>query len=104
MKYIISLLIVLCLSTVATAKELIVVGADWCPYCVKQKQYMKDNPDVIKNFDMEYIDVDKNPELRSKLNIKVFPSSFIFDDNHRKVGALRGFTPAKFNEWIKRYE
>jgi len=104
MKYIISLLIVLCLSTVATAKELIVFGADWCPYCVKQKQYMKDNPDVIKNFDMEYIDVDKNPELRSKLNIKVFPSSFIFDDNHRKVGELRGFTPAKFNEWIKRYE
>ena len=104
MKYIISLLIVLCLSTVATAKELIVVGADWCPYCVKQKQYMKDNHDVIKNFDMEYIDVDKNPELRSKLNIKVFPSSFIFDDNHRKVGELRGFTPAKFNEWIKRYE
>ena len=104
MKYLISLIIALSLVTSVDAKELIVVGADWCPYCVKQKQYMKDNPDVIKNFDMEYLDVDEHPELKSKLNIKVFPSSFIFDDNHKKVGELRGFTAAKFNEWIKRYE
>ena len=104
MKYLISLIIVLCLATVVNAKELIVVGADWCPYCVKQKQYMKDNPSVIKNFDMQYLDVDEHPELKSKLNIKVYPSSFIFDNNHKKVGELRGFTPAKFNEWIKRYE
>ena len=104
MKYLISLIIVLSLVTGVDAKELIVVGAEWCPYCVKQKQYMKDNPDVIKNFDMEYLDVDEHPELISKLNIKVYPSSFIFDDNNKKIGELRGFTAPKFNEWIKRYE
>lgn len=104
MKYLISLIVVLFLATVVNAKELIVVGADWCPYCVKQKQYMKDNPDTIKNFNMQYLDVEKHPELKSKLNIKVYPSSFIFDDNHKKIGELRGFTPHNFKEWIKKYE
>jgi len=98
------LLILLLLScNTVYAKELIVIGAEWCPYCVKQKQYMEDNPDVIKNFNLEYIDIDEHPELRNKLNIKVYPTSFIFDNN-KKIGELRGFTPYNFKEWLKKYE
>ena len=98
------LLILLLLScSTAYAKDLLVVGADWCPYCVKQKQYMKDNPDIIKNFDLEYIDIDEHPELVNKLHIKVYPTSFIFDNN-KKIGELRGFTPYNFTEWLKKYE
>ena len=98
------LLILLLLScNTVYAKELIVIGAEWCPYCVKQKQYMEDNPDVIKNFNLEYIDIDEHPELRNKLNIKVYPTSFIFENN-KKIGELRGFTPYNFKEWLKKYE
>ena len=98
------LLILLLLScNTVYAKELMVIGAKWCPYCVKQKQYMKNNPDVIKNFNLEYIDIDEHRELINKLNIKVYPTSFIFDDN-KKIGELRGFTPYNFTEWLKKYE
>ena len=98
------LLILLLLSfNTVYAKELIVIGAEWCPYCVKQKQYMEDNPDIIKNFNLEYIDIDEHPELKNKLNIKVYPTSFIFENN-KKIGELRGFTPYNFKEWLKKYE
>jgi glutaredoxin len=104
MKLLISLIIALSLYGVVSAKELIVVGAEWCPFCIKQKQYMKDNPEIIQSFDMQYLDVDEHPELVKKLNIKIYPSSFIFDDNHKKIGELRGFTSQKFKDWIKKYE
>lgn len=85
------------------AKDLIIVGAEWCPYCVKQKQFIQNNPDVVVNFDVEYIDADKHPEVVNKLKVKVFPSSFIFD-NHKKIGELKGFTANSFKEWIQKYE
>lgn len=104
MRYIVTLLLFLCLINYADSKEMIVVGADWCPYCIKQKNYLSSNPELIKDFDYEYIDVDEHPELVKKLNIRVYPTTFIFDDDHKKVGELRGFTSEKFKQWIKQYE
>ena len=103
MKYIVALLAIL-LSSQCYAKELIVVGADWCSYCVKQKTYIENNPQIIDGFIYEYLDIEEHPELIKKLNIQVYPTSFIFDDNHKKVGELRGFTSEQFNNWIKKYE
>lgn len=103
MKYLIFLLLFL-IPIKSDAKELIVVGANWCGYCIEQKKYLENNPEIIEHFTYEYLDIEEHPELIKKLNIKVYPTSFIFDDEHKKVGELRGFTSNKFNEWIKKYE
>ena len=104
MKFIASLIILLWLCDMAYTKELIVVGAKWCPYCTKQQEYIKNNPEVMKNFKYTYMDVDEHPELIHKLDIELYPSSFIFDDDNKKIGELNGFIPKNFKEWIKRYE
>lgn len=102
MKYVLAFSL-LSVSNQCLAKELIVVGANWCRYCVEQKQYLQNNPKVIEGFTYEYIDIDKNPELIDKLNIKVYPTSFIFDDN-KKIGELKGFSVNRFKQWINKYE
>jgi len=104
MKFLILLIVLLLQVDDVYAKELIVVGAKWCPYCIKQQEYIKNNPEIIKNFEYTYIDVDEHPELIQKLNIKVYPSSFIFGDNNKKIAELHGFTSKNFKEWIKKYE
>jgi len=103
MKLIVLLIALLFQANDIYAKELIVVGADWCAYCIKQKQYIENNPQIIDGFAYEYINIEEHPELIEKLKLKVYPTSFIFDDEHKKVGQLSGFTITKFNKWIKKY-
>lgn len=104
MKFLVLLMLLLLNCETALAKDLVVVGAEWCAFCVKQKQFIKNNPNVVAKFNLEYIDADEHPEVVNELKVKVFPSSFIFDDNNKKIGELRGFTPTNFKEWIKKYE
>jgi thioredoxin-related protein len=73
MKLLISLIIALSLYGVVSAKELIVVGAEWCPFCIKQKQYMKDNPEIIQSFDMQYLVVTGSVKTSSKKEEPFFP-------------------------------
>ena len=42
------------------AKDLIILGADWCPACIKLKNFIKDNTSVVEKFNVEIIDIDKD--------------------------------------------
>ena len=50
MRKIILCLLLFMLPNVCLAKDLLVLGADWCPACVKLKQYLASNGDLITAF------------------------------------------------------
>ena len=55
--------ILLCLpislfSNHALAKDLFVFGADWCPACVKLKNFIKSNPKAFEKYNVESFDID----------------------------------------------
>jgi thiol-disulfide isomerase/thioredoxin len=104
MKFLIFLILLLLSSNQLYGKELLIVGADWCVYCVKMQKYIENNPDIVKNYTVEYINIDEYPDLKDSLKIESYPTSFIFDDNKQILDKLKGFEPNKFNRWIKKYE
>lgn len=104
MKYLTLLILLLLSSNNVFAKDLLVVGAAWCPYCVKLKSHIEQNPEIVKQYDFEYIDIDNHPELKQKFNLDAYPTSFIFDDNKKMLSKFKGFQPNKFNQWLKKYE
>lgn len=106
MKFLISLVVLLLLlsPSLLYGKELLIIGADSCVYCVKLQQHIENNPDIVKNYTVEYINIEEYPDLKDSLNIDSYPTSFIFDDNKQILDRLKGFEPNKFNRWIKKYE
>ena len=56
--------------------HVIVYSADWCRYCSKVKEHLKN-----KNIDFEVVDVDKEPEqvleLMSNFHVQTLPQVFV---------------------------
>jgi thioredoxin-like negative regulator of GroEL len=91
------------LTTSASAKELIVLGADWCPSCVKLKQFLQSNPKEIKYLtSIQIVDIDKEPDLKSQLKVRVIPTSFIFDDDGKMLDRKEGFSESGYKSWLNK--
>lgn len=99
MKYLLTILLALS-TTNLFAKELLVVGADWCPACVALKHFIQKNPKDIQEYDVEIIDIDKHPEIYKSLNIKLLPTSFIFEDN-KAISKKEGFNQKSYSDWLR---
>lgn len=104
MKFLIFLTLLLLSSNSLYGKELLIVGADWCVYCVKMQQYIANNPELLEKYTVQYINIDEYPDLKDSLKIESYPTSFIFDDKKQILDKLKGFEPNKFKKWIKKYE
>lgn len=85
---------------VCLAKDLIIVGADWCPSCVQLKRFIDSNK---VNYEVEYINYDSNPDVVKKLKISRIPMSFIFDDNNKLQSKKLGFD-SSYKQWLKNNE
>ena len=99
MQKIILCLLLFMLPNVCLAKDLLVLGADWCPACVKLKQYLASNGDKV-NFKIEHINIDKNPKMKKRLKVSSIPASFIFDDNGNVQSKKIGFD-SSYTKWLK---
>ena len=86
------------------AKDLIILGADWCPSCVNLKKFIKDNPSVVEKFDVEIIDIDKDPEIKKRLKVRLLPTSVIIDDDNKVEARLEGYTKTNYINWLKKYQ
>tara|TARA_R100000278_G_scaffold117578_1_gene97627 strand:- start:1465 stop:1776 length:312 start_codon:yes stop_codon:yes gene_type:complete len=84
-------------------KDLIILGADWCPACIKLKNFIKDNPSVVEKFNVEIIDIDKDPETKNRLKVRLLPTSVIINDNNKVEARLEGYTKQNFINWLKKY-
>lgn len=90
----------LSIPSVCYSKDLIIFSAEWCPSCVTLKNFIKSNPDQVKDFDIQIIDVDKNPEVQKELKIKLLPTSIIFDDKDKIQSRLEGFQSSNYSNWL----
>lgn len=103
MKILFSLLLFILLTTSVSAKELIVLGADWCPSCVKLKKFLQSDPKEIKYLkDIQILDIDDNPDLKDKLKVRVIPTSFIFDDDGKIQDKKEGFSSSSYKSWLNK--
>jgi thioredoxin-like negative regulator of GroEL len=101
MKILFSLLIFIILTTSVSAKELIVLGADWCPSCVNLKKFLQLNPKEIKYLtSIQIVDIDKDPDLKKQLKVRVVPTSFIFDDDGKIQDRKEGFSESSYKSWL----
>lgn len=98
-----SLLIFIVLTTPVPAKELIILGADWCPSCVKLKRFLQLKPNEIQYLtSIEIIDIDKDQDLKNKLKVRVIPTSFIFDDDGKILDRKEGFSESGYKSWLNK--
>ena len=78
-------------------KEVIYFGAVWCEPCKQMKKIFKD-PEVQKEllkFDFKMVDIDKQPELKKRYNIRVVPTTVTKDG--KKIKKYEGgMTKASF--------
>jgi thioredoxin-like negative regulator of GroEL len=106
MKYLQTLLLLIFLIPTAQlqAKDLIVFGASWCGPCVQLKNFIKNNPKLVSEYDIQLLDIDKHTEMKKKLDIKSVPTSIIFDDDGNPVSKMIGYDSASYLQWLKKYE
>ena len=95
-------LIFLLSTSVASAKDLIIVGATWCPACVKLKNFTDNNKSKIK-FNIENIDIDKDKETANILKVTKIPTSFIFDDDGKLLSKKIGYD-SSYYQWLRNNE
>lgn len=109
-KYIIPILIAICLNSLCFADPsifvsnyndaqllsqkinrpiLLIFRADWCNHCDEMKEDLSLNLSVLDNTIVCYIDYDKNKQLIKNYKIKSVPTIVVLKDNKeisRKVG------------------
>jgi thioredoxin-like negative regulator of GroEL len=96
-------LIFLLSASVASAKDLIIVGATWCSPCMQLKNFIKSNENQIK-FNIVQIDIDKDKETARKLKVTKVPSSFIFDDDGKLLSKKIGYSSSSYKKWLEANE
>jgi thiol:disulfide interchange protein len=78
--------------------------ADWCGYCQKMKNNtMKDEKvkDILKNYIVFYIDVDKNIDLSKKYYIKSLPTCIITNHQEKNIKYKKGYVGSTdFYNWL----
>lgn len=78
--------------------------ADWCGYCQKMKNNtMNDEKvkDILKNYIVFYIDVDKNNDLSKKYYIKSLPTCIITNHQEKNIKNKKGYSgPVDFYNWL----
>ncbi len=91
------------LTTSASAKELVILGADWCPSCVKLKKFLQLNPKEVQYLtSIQIVDIDKDPDLKEQLKVRVVPTSFIFDDDGKIQDRKEGFSESGYKSWLNK--
>ena len=104
MKYIILSTILLLSITGKTCadNQLMIFGAAWCGPCQSLKKFIKESPDSFPDsyIKIEYLDIDKFPDVASKLNIKSLPTSIIYKDGKLKSRKI-GFQKTDYINWIQ---
>jgi thioredoxin 1 len=79
-------------------------GASWCGYCSKMQSLFKD-PDVVNKMDnyiVLKVDIDENPELAKKFNVKTIPDYMLIDKDEEILKRNKGYKEkSSFLNWLK---
>lgn len=70
--------------------KIIKIGAIWCPECIIMKPRWLEIEKEIPNLNIEYIDLDENPEIKKEKNIDHVPTFIFLDNQDNEVLRLKG--------------
>ena len=84
---------------------LVFVTADWCHYCQKMKRQTWSNQTVAatvnKDFVPVLIDGDRQRAEVSRLQVRGFPTTFVFAPDGKVLGKRTGYmSPAETKRWL----
>ena len=85
----------------ASAKDLFIFSAEWCPNCVQLKNAIEKDPALVVGFDVLLIDIDAEPELAKVYDVKAIPVLIVLEPNgklRRKIGFTNS---ADLKKWLK---
>jgi thiol-disulfide isomerase/thioredoxin len=78
-------------------KILVVLGADWCHYCVMLKEHLKKAN--LKGYFVCLVDVEERPDLKKKHGAKSMPTSILIV-NGKEESRKTGFSNAEYDAWL----
>ncbi len=82
----------------------VLFGADYCSWCIKQKNVLSSNlvSNGLSNYVVCYVDILKEKDLASKYKIKSVPVNMIIDDNENVLKTKVGYMgQVKLLPWIR---
>jgi len=65
-------------------------GAVWCLQCLVMRPVWEEIEAEIRNLETEYFDIDENPEVKEKYNIKDVPIFIFLDKDGNEILRLEG--------------
>lgn len=84
------------------AEALTVFTAKWCPNCLVFKQDLDENPELWKDYKVEFVDFDQNKDMARELGVKRLPTFILHDHNGDEVGRKVGYHKASgLLRWLK---
>jgi thioredoxin-related protein len=81
---------------------LLIFGADYCRYCNQLKSDLFVSPlkELTDRYIICYVDLEKNPEMKSEYNVSMIPDSRILK-NDNQISKIKGYSPKSYQDWIK---
>jgi thioredoxin-like negative regulator of GroEL len=79
---------------------LLIFTASWCQPCQNLKKDLKDNPEIIENLIVCYVDIDENQDLAKQYKARTVPKYFLIS-NRIEVKSGKGYKSLKnLKEWL----
>lgn len=80
---------------------LVIFGSDSCAFCVLLKKSIEsDLKNDIDGYIICYLDLGKNPELKTEYQISLIPDSRIVKDD-TTISVKKGFNLREYKNWLK---
>jgi thiol-disulfide isomerase/thioredoxin len=85
-------------SNKGSSKTILMIGADWCPYCRNAKPHFTRLSKLYSsNINAKYIDVDTQPSIAALYRAKTIPT-FVFLENKQVVHKYNESDPARLKK------
>lgn len=84
------------------AAELLIFTAAWCAPCQRLKEDLAATPEIVADYELGFVDFDREKELVRAYNVKTVPTFFILERGQvvRQQDGYRG--PEQLKRWLRK--
>jgi len=78
--------------------------ADWCGPCSQFKRAIAQNPEIIADYTLVIVDVDREAAKAKKNKINSLPTFIITNEDETEISRITGYNPRAFSAWLQRHK